>query len=304
MKLFLIQLLNGLQYGMTLVLVSSGLTLIFGILGVINLAHGALFTTGAFVAAVTYGATGSFSVALLAGVIATAIYGLVIEALIMRRLYQRDHMDQVLATFGLILITNEALRWIWGTRPRSIDPPVTASVEIVPGAPFPVYRLLIMATGVVVLAGLHRLITKTRIGMWIRAGAEDPETAATMGINLVTLYAIVFALGAFLAGLAGVITAPLLSVESGVGDNFLIVSFLVVVLGGVGSVKGAAVASVGVALIDTLGRAYLPDWFRSFFEPATADAAGSSVASMLIYLTMVTVLVVRPTGLFGRQLLR
>ena len=300
MLLFVEQILNGLQLGVMLFLLAAGLTLVFGILGLINLAHGSLYMLGAFVCASTLGASGSFALGVLAAVAAAALAGLAIEATILRRLYARGHLDQVLATFGLILFFNEAVRIVWGPRPLFIDIPAALSgtVELLPGAPYPVYRLAILIAGLAVAAGLWWLVQRTRLGMLIRAGAADREMLAALGVDTRRLYAAVFALGALLAGLAGALAGPLFAVQVGMGENILILTFVVIVIGGIGSIRGALAGSLLVGLVDTLGRAYLPTVLRLIAEPATADGVGAALASMLIYILMAAVLIWRPSGLF------
>lgn len=303
MLLFLEQLLNGTQFGVTLLLMASGLTLYFGIMNLINLAHGSLFMTGAYVGASVTLATGSFLLGLLAGTFAAAVVGVLMEFTIMRRLYVRDHLDQVLATFGLILFFNELVRVIWGRQPLRMDLPawLSGSVQIIPGTPYPVYRLVVIATGMLVILLLYLLVMRTRLGMWIRAGATNREMIGALGVNIAFLYTMVFGLGALLAGLAGVMAAPFMSVQSGMGENILILSFVVIVIGGIGSIKGAVVGALLVGITDTLGRVYLPTVLRFFLAPSEANAVGASLAAMSIYILMALVLAFRPAGLFGRK---
>jgi branched-chain amino acid transport system permease protein len=283
-----------------LFLMASGLTLVFGIMGLINLAHGSLYMVGAYVAATVTLHTDSFLLGLAAALPAAAAVGAVIESGIMRRLYDRDHLDQVLATFGLILFFNDLMVILWGRQPLFMNVPeaLSGTVEVLPGAPYPVYRLVIIAVGLLVALGLWALITRTRLGMRIRAGASDRETADALGVNIGLLYTGVFTLGAALAGLAGAMAGPLLAVEAGMGESILILTFVVVVIGGIGSVRGALAGAILVGLVDTLGRAFLPDALRMVTDQATADGAGSSLAAMSIYILMAAVLVWRPKGLF------
>lgn len=301
MNLFIEQTLNGLQLGFTLLMVSAGLTLIFGIMNIINLAHGSLFMVGAYVAADVGARTGNYVPALLAGMAAAAVAGLVVEFLLIRRLYHRDHLYQVLATFALVLMANQAVQMIWGTTPKSVSAPafLDRTVTVLPGLPYPAYRLAIIAVGLAVIGLLYLLVDRTRVGMWIRAGRTHRELLGAFGVNVRLLYTLVFAIGAGLAGLAGVVAAPFLSVESGIGDHFLILSFVVIVVGGIGSLKGALYGSLMLGLADTWARTYLPDLFGRFVDPSSAATAGASVASASIYLLMVVVLVVKPNGLFG-----
>ncbi len=300
MLLFLEQLLNGLQFGVMLFLLAAGLTLVFGIMGLINLAHGSLYMLGAYACAATLALTGSFLLGIVAALAAAAAAGVAVEAIVLRKLYARDHLDQVLATFGLILFFNEAVRIVWGPRPLFIDVPaaLTGTVELLPGAPYPLYRLAIIVAGIAVAAALWWLVQRTRLGMLIRAGAADRNMLSALGIDTRMLYAGVFALGALLAGLAGALAGPLFAVQIGMGENILILTFVVIVIGGIGSIRGAIAGALLVGMVDTLGRAYLPTALRLIADPATADGVGAALASMLIYLLMAAVLIWRPTGLF------
>ncbi len=301
MLLLLEQLLNGVQLGVTLLLMASGLTLIFGIMNLINLAHGSLFMVGAYVAATVSAATGSFLLGLLAGTVAAGLTGMAVELVVIRRLYARDHLDQVLATFGLILFFNELVRVVWGRQPLRLDVPpwLLGTVEVVPGAPYPIYRLAVIIVGALVVGGLYGLVQRTRLGMWIRAGASDREMIGALGVNVSRLYTIIFGLGALLAGLAGVVAGPFLAVQSGMGENILILTFVVIVIGGIGSIRGAVVGSLLVGLTDTLGRAYLPGLLALVLSPSGASAVGASLSAMAIYILMAVVLAWRPQGLFG-----
>lgn len=301
MNLFLEQTLNGFQLGFTLLMVSAGLTLIFGIMDVINLAHGSLFMAGAYVAADVGARTGNFALALLAGVAGAALFGAVIELVLIRRLYLRDHLDQVLATFGVVLASNHAVIMIWGPAPQSVRKPAFLSrlVTVPPGIPYPAYRLAIIVAGLAAVGLLYLIIGRTRIGMWIRAGTTHRELLGAFGINVRMLYTLVFALGAGLAGFAGVVAAPFLAVESGVGDNFLILSFVVIVIGGIGSLKGAIVGSIILGLVDTWARTYLPRGLENVLEASSAATVGASLASAMIYLVMIIILLIRPNGLYG-----
>ena len=295
------QVLNGLQSGIMLFLMAAGLTLIFGVMGLINLAHGSLYMVGAFAAAAVAGATGSFVLALAASLGAAAAAGAVIEVAVIRRLYDRDHLDQVLATFALILIFSEGTRWLFGSFPLYLDVPaaLTGPVSLPGGIQYPAYRLLIIAVGLCVAVGLFQLIARTRIGIQIRAGESDREMIAALGVDISRLYTIVFALGAALAGLAGALVGAIQSVQVGMGEPVLILAFVVIVIGGIGSIKGALVGALLVGLTDTLGGVLLPLLFGLFLDPSTATSIGSALASMSIYILMAIVLVYRPTGLFG-----
>jgi len=300
MLLLLEQILNGLQLGVMLFLMAAGLTLVFGIMRLINLAHGSMYMLGAFVAATVAGLSGSFILGLLAALAATAIIGWLVECAVLRRLYSRDHLDQVLATFGLILFFNALVQVVWGRQPLFMDVPaaLAGTVELIPGVPYPAYRLTMIAAGLAVAALLYVLVSRTRLGMQIRASASNREMAEAIGINTPLLYSLVFALGALLAGLAGVMAAPILAVESGMGESILIETFVVIVIGGLGSIRGAFLGALLVGLVDTLGRAFLPTLLRAFLPAAEADGAGASLASMSIYILMAAVLLWRPRGLF------
>jgi branched-chain amino acid transport system permease protein len=295
------QILNGLQFGVMLFLMAAGLTLIFGVMGLINLAHGSLYMIGAFAAAAVAGATGSFVLALLGALMASALFGALIELTIIRRLYARDHLDQVLATFALILIFSEATRWVFGSFPLFLDTPefLSGTVTLPGGILYSKYRLAIIIIGLAVAAGLFLLISKTRVGMRIRAGENDREMIGALGVDISVLYTMVFALGAALAGLSGALVGAIQSVEVGMGEPVLILAFVVIVIGGIGSIKGALAGAILVGLTDTLGRSLLPVVFATFMETSAATSVGSALASMLIYILMAGVLLFKPTGLFG-----
>ncbi|MFK7868435.1 MAG: branched-chain amino acid ABC transporter permease [Roseobacter sp.] len=296
------QVLNGLQFGVMLFLMAAGLTLIFGVMGLINLAHGSLYMVGAFAAAAVAGATGSFLLALAASLAAAAAAGALIEVLVIRRLYDRDHLDQVLATFALILIFSEGTRWVFGSFPLFLDIPAVLAgpVSLPGGIQYPAYRLVLIAMGLAIAFGLFQLIARTRIGIQIRAGESDREMIAALGVDISRLYTLVFALGAALAGLAGALVGAIQSVQVGMGEPVLILAFVVIVIGGIGSIKGALVGALLVGLTDTLGGVLLPVFFGTFMQPSAATALGASLASMSIYILMAAVLIYRPTGLYGR----
>ncbi len=301
LSLMIEQALNGLQFGVMLFLMSAGLTLIFGVMGLINLAHGSLYMIGAFAAAAVAGVTGSFLLALLASLVAAAIAGALIELTVIRRLYNRDHLDQVLATFALILIFSEGTRWVFGSFPLFLDVPgyLSGPVALPFGVQYPLYRLAIIGIGLLVAAGLFALIARTRIGIRIRAGESDREMIGALGVNISALYTLVFALGAALAGFAGALIGAIQSVQVGMGEPVLILAFVVIVIGGIGSIKGALVGALLVGLTDTMGRLLLPGLFKLFMEPSAATAIGSALASMSIYILMALVLIFKPTGLYG-----
>ncbi|WP_417720108.1 branched-chain amino acid ABC transporter permease [Salipiger sp.] len=296
------QVLNGLQSGVMLFLMAAGLTLIFGVMGLINLAHGSLYMVGAFAAAAVAGATGSFGLALVAALVAAALAGALIELVVIRRLYDKDHLDQVLATFALILILSEGTRWLFGSFPLYLDIPAALSgpVTLPGGIRYPLYRLVLILAGLGIAGGLGLLISRTRLGMRIRAGENDREMVAALGIDISRLYTLVFALGAGLAGLAGALVGAIQSVQVGMGEPVLILAFVVIVIGGIGSIKGALIGALLVGLTDTLGGVFLPELFKLVTDPATATSVGSSLASMAIYILMGAILIWRPTGLFGR----
>lgn len=294
------QILNGVQLGATLFLMAAGLTLIFGVMGLINLAHGSFYMVGAFVTASVAGATGSFWIGLLVGASAAAAAGALVEVAVIRRLYARDHLDQVLATFALILIFSEGAHIVFGAQPYYLDPPSLLSGAIVlpGGVPYPIYRLAIIALGLVIAAGLFVLILKTRLGMRIRAGESDREMIQALGVDIATLYTVVFALGAALAGLAGSVVGALQSVEVGMGEPVLVLAFVVIVIGGIGSIRGALVGAMLVGAADTLGRVFLPALLTRVLDPSSAAATGTAIASLSIYVLMAAVLAFRPKGLF------
>tara|TARA_Y100000296_G_C5164538_1_gene253822 strand:+ start:673 stop:1587 length:915 start_codon:yes stop_codon:yes gene_type:complete len=293
------QVLNSLQFGVMLFLIASGLTLIFGVMNFVNLAHGSFFMIGAYVAAVVAGASGSFWLGLLVALPATAALGFLLEWLVFRRLYKKDHMVHVLATFAFILIFNDGVRMIWGPQPLPLNMPAAFAGPVnLFGLPYSSYRLLVMAVGVVVAVALYFLINRTRIGMWVRAGANNLEMVTAMGINIRLLFRLVFSFGLLLAALAGIMLGPLVAVQAGMGDDVLILAFVVVVIGGIGSVPGAAIGALIVGVVDTLGRSLLPQLFALFLSADAAASVGPALGSMMIYLVMIAVLFWRPSGLF------
>lgn len=300
LTLFLVQTLNGLQLGVLLFLVAAGLTLVFGVMDFINLAHGVQYMVGAYFAAWYSALTGSFLAGLALALPSALIVGLVLEMLVFRHFYDRDHLAQVLATFGVILFLNEAVRIAWGSAPLSVPVPefLSGSIVVMQGLLYPVYRLAIIAAGLAIAALLYVLVNHTRVGMLVRAGSTDPDMVSALGVDIRRLFTIVFGFGAMLAGFAGIMVAPILSVEPGMGDNLLILAFVVIVIGGIGSVRGAFVAALLIGLVDTLGRSFSGDLLRLAMEPAAASQAGRALAPMLIYVLMAAVLFFRPTGLF------
>lgn len=293
------QALNGIQLGVMLFLMAAGLTLVFGIMDLINLAHGSFYMVGAYLTAAFVGILDHFLLALAAAVLLTALIGLAVEWIALRSFYRRDHLDQVLATFGLILFFNELVRIIWGPVPIFLNPPaaLAGTVDLF-GLNYPAIRLAILGVGVVVALLLWLLIARTRVGMLIRAGATNREMVMALGVDVRLLFSLVFALGAGLAGLAGAMAGPVLAVQVGMGEQILILTFVVIVIGGIGSIRGALAGALLVGMVDTLGRATLPGLFRLVMEPAAANGAGAAAASMAIYVLMALVLAIRPRGLF------
>ena len=293
------QALNGFQLGILLFLLAAGLTLVFGIMDLMNLAHGSLYMIGAFVAATVTIATDSFLLGILAALPATVLVGVIIEVVVLRTLYSRGHLDQVLATFGLILFFNELMRLIWG--PEGMDVPLpdflNGAINIF-GVPYPIYRMMVILVGLAVAAGLYFLVVKTRLGMLIRAGASNRTMVDALGVDIKLVFTLVFGLGAALAALAGVMAGPIFSVDIGMGENILILTLVVIVIGGIGSIRGAFVGAVMIGVIDVMGRSFLDTFFKLFLPNETAETAAPAVASMLIYVLMAAVLFFRPQGLF------
>jgi len=299
-SLLVIQTLNGLQLGLLLFLVASGLTLVFGILDFVNLAHGALYMLGAFICASLTYAVGNFFLAVLIALPVTALLGWAVERFLARPLYARDHLDHVLATFGLILVLDTAAHLIWG--PEGIAVPLPAAmrgqVALSETLVIPTYRLVIIAAGLATAAGLYWMVTWTRLGMLIRAGASNRRMVAALGINIELLFGLVFALGAALAGLAGMLIAPITEASLGMGNQVIITAFVVIIVGGIGSMKGAFVAALLIGLIDTLGRAFLDDLFKLAMSAEAAETSAPAISAMLIYIIMACVLALKPQGLF------
>ncbi len=304
--LILIQILNGLQLGVILFLIAAGLTLVFGVMGFINLAHGVQYMVGAYLAYWGYGVTGSFVLALLMALPLALLMGLVLEFLVFRHLYDRDHLSQVLATFGVILFLNQLAKVIFGPASLSVPPPefLDFSFTLIDGLLYPAYRIAVIVAGLLVALILWLVITRTRVGMLIRAGATNPDMVSALGVNVRQLFLIVFGFGAMLAGFAGVMAAPIFSVEPGMGDNLLIVAFVVIIIGGAGSIRGAFVAALLVGLVDTLGRTLVTDGLRLIMDASSANQIGPAIASMLIYVLMALVLFWRPEGLFAARAAR
>jgi len=300
MLYFFEQFLNGIQLGMLLFLLAAGLTLIFGIMDLVNLAHGSLYMLGAYFAATFADWTDSFLLGALLALAATAVTGMLLEVIAVRRLYSRSHLDHVLGTFGLLLFFNELVRLIWGPAGMTLSLPseMLNAVEVLPGLFYPLYRLVIIGVTLVVAVLMYLLIMRTRLGMLIRAGASNREMVGALGVNIKLLYTMIFGLGAALAGFAGLMQAPILTVQIGMGENILIAAFVVVTIGGIGSIRGAFMASVLVGLADTVGRAFVPDLLHAFLSESASSSLGRALSSMMIYLVMALVLIARPEGLF------
>lgn len=294
------QLLNGMQLGVLLFLVSSGLTLTFGIMDFVNLAHGAYYMIGAFICATLTFWTDSFILGALLALPLTALVGLVTEMIVVRPLYARDHLDHVLATFGLILVFDTLVHMIWGAEGVAVPLPswLNGQIELLPGIVFPTYRVLIIVCGLAVAYGLYYIVTHTRLGMLIRAGASNRTMVGALGVDIKTLFTLVFAIGAVLAGLAGMLIAPITEASIGMGNDVIIIALVVIIIGGIGSMKGAFIAAILVGLIDTLGRSFLDDLFKFFMSAEAAETSAPAVSAMLIYVLMALVLAIRPQGLF------
>lgn len=292
--------LNGLQFGLMLFLLAAGLTLVFGIMDMINLAHGSLYMIGAYLTATVTDASGSYFIGVPVALVATAIIGMALEVSLFRRLYRRDHLSQVLATFALILICNELVRLIWGAQPIPLNTPAAFAdpIELIPGLYYPAQRLLIIGVGLVVAILMYFLVAKTRMGMWVRAGASDREMATSMGVNIKWLFTVVFGIGAALCALAGAMLGPMLAVQVGMGESILILAFVVVVIGGIGSIRGAFVGALLIGAVDTLSRSLLPLLLSKFLSPSVTSSFGAAMASIIIYVLMAAVLFWKPQGLF------
>jgi branched-chain amino acid transport system permease protein len=300
LTLALVQILNGVQFGLILFLIAAGLTLVFGVMDFINLAHGVQYMVGAYLAAAFTAVTGSFVLGLALALPTALLFGLLLEVLIFRHLYARSHLDQVLASFGVIIFLNQAVKFAFGAAPLSVPIPdaLSGSIEIADGMLYPVYRLVIIAAGLGVGLALAIIVNRTRLGMLVRAGATHASMVSALGVNIRFLFTIVFGVGAMLAGFAGAMVAPLLSVEPGMGDNVLILAFVVIVIGGIGSIRGAFVAALLIGLVDTLGRFFAPTFLKLVLDPSAASQTGRALAPMLIYILMAAVLFFRPSGLF------
>jgi len=301
--LIVVQILNGLQLGVILFLIAAGLTLVFGVMNFVNLAHGVQYMLGAYLAVMFYGLTENFAAALVLALATALLLGLALEFAVFRHLYDRDHLDQVIATLGVILFVNQGVKFLWGAAPLSLSIPdiLSGSVVLMPGLLYPVWRLVVILSGLLVAALLFILVAYTRVGMLVRAGATNAPMVSALGVNIRRLFMIVFGFGTMLAGFAGVMVAPILSVEPGMGDSILILAFVVIVIGGIGSIRGAFLGALLIGLVDTLGRSFSVDLLRLVLDPSAARTVGPALASMLIYLLMALVLFIRPTGLFPAQ---
>ncbi|MDJ0686637.1 MAG: branched-chain amino acid ABC transporter permease [Alphaproteobacteria bacterium] len=300
MSLFLIQLLNGLQYGVLLFLVAAGLTLVFGIMDFINLAHGSFYMIGAYLCGTITAVTDSFLLGVLLGVPLTALVGYVTERSVIQTLYQRDHLDHVLATFGLILIFDTGVHIIWGAEGMAIPLPawLETSVPLVGDSQFPTYRIAIIAVGLAVAAGLYFVVNHTKTGMLIRAGASNRRMVEALGVDIRLLFALVFSVGVAIAGASGMMIAPITEARIGMGNDIIIIAFVVIIIGGIGSIKGAFVGALIVGMIDTLGRSYLDQMMKLFMSVDAAETAAPAISAMLVYILMAIVLALRPQGLF------
>ena len=294
------QLLNGLQFGVMLFLMAAGLTLVFGIMNLVNLAHGSLYMVGAYLTLAAVQWTGSYAAGVALGLAGALVVGMIVEVVALRTLYERDHLDQVLATFGLILFFNELVAMIWGRAAlfASVPPFLSGHIELFTGSSYPLYRAAIIVVGFAIALLLWWVVTRTRLGMLIRAGATNRTMVAALGVNIRLLYTVVFGFGAALAGLAGLLSGPIYNVQPGMGELILIQVFVVIVIGGIGSIRGALVGAIIVGVVDTLGRAFLKPLLGTLISPPAAESAGPALASMLIYLLMAVVLSFKPQGLF------
>jgi branched-chain amino acid transport system permease protein len=300
MALFIVQILNGLQLGVLLFLIAAGLTLVFGVMNFINLAHGVQYMLGAYLAVMFYAITGSSLFAVVLAMLTALVFGLFLEFAIFRHLYDRDHLEQVIATFGIIIFLNQAVKTVWGAAPLTLPIPeiFSGTIVLMPGLLYPVWRLVIIGSGLAVGLLLYLLVSRTRVGMLVRAGATNARIVSALGVDIRRLFMIVFGFGTMLAAFAGAMIAPILSVEPGMGDTMLILAFVVIVIGGIGSIRGAFLAALLIGLVDTLGRSFAIDILRLVMPPSPARTVGPAIASMLIYVLMALVLYFRPGGLF------
>jgi branched-chain amino acid transport system permease protein len=279
-----VQLLTGLAYGMLYFMIAAGLTIILGVMNVVNLAHGAFFLLGTYIAYTFISLKVSFWVALLLSITVTAVLGIIVEKLLIRRLYGKE-LEQVLLTFALTFIIADSAKWIWGTEMQTIAVPALLNSSISVGTlVFPVYRVFVVLTGCALAVLLWYLESRTRIGAIIRAGVDDRSMVSALGINVGLIFTGVFAFGAGLAGLSGVLGGPLIGMYTGMDSDILVTSLIVVVIGGLGSWKGSFIAAILIGLIETFGKIWFP-----------------SLSMLIVFLLMVVVLIIRPQGLFGRE---
>ena len=299
--LLVVQVLNGVQLGVLLFLLAAGLTLVFGIMDFVNLAHGSFYMVGAYICATVAAWTESFLLGVLAALPLTFLVGLAVELAVVRTLYARDHLDHVLATFGLILFFDALVHLVWGPEGIAIALPASLDgrVTILPGIEFPTYRLLIIAVGLSVAAGLGHVVSRTRVGMLIRAGASNRRMLGALGVDVGRLFSFVFAGGATLAGLAGLMIAPITEANVGMGNDILIIALVVIIIGGIGSMRGAFAAALLVGMIDTMGRSFLDGLMKLFLSDQNAETAAPALSAMLIYILMAVILFIRPQGLFA-----
>ncbi|GAA0521941.1 branched-chain amino acid ABC transporter permease [Pigmentiphaga daeguensis] len=297
---FIEQTMNGMGYGLMLFLIAAGLTLVFGIMDTLNLAHGSMYMVGGYVAATVHTHSGSFLAAVLAGIVATLLFACLLEIVLFKKLYGKDHLTHVIATFGVILIADDTVRAIWGVAPLMAPTPaaLAAPIELIDGLPYPTYRLVLLLAGLAVAAGLYVLVNHTRVGMLVRAGASNRRMAEFMGINVSRVFTWIFLLGAALAALAGALMGPIAAVEVGMGESIMIPAMVVIVIGGVGSIRGVFIASLMVGMVETYGKAYLPTALKAMLPAAVATDLGATLTSIAIYALMASVLVFKPAGLF------
>jgi branched-chain amino acid transport system permease protein len=303
-QLYFETILNGVQFGVFLFLIAAGLTLVFGIMNMVNLAHGSLFMMGAYIGSFVFQQFAvdkgwGFILAIIVAVPFSLVLGIVLEFLALRTLYARDHLDQVLATFGFILFFNQLVLRVFGATSQEFSLPDSINFPMpFLGFTYPSYRLIVIAVGLLIALGLYLVIAKTRVGMLIRAGASNRAMVGALGVNVRLLFTLIFGIGAALAGLAGVMIGPIESVESGMGESKLILAFVVIVIGGIGSIRGAFIASIIVGIVEVIGRVFMKDYLLLFLPDDFAQTAGPALASMSIYILMAAVLFFRPQGLF------
>lgn len=294
------QLLNGVGYGLMLFMLAAGLTLVFGVMDTMNLAHGTLFMLGAYFAATVHGLSDSFVLAVVLAVLLTMAVGALLEFLLMRRLYARNHLNQVVATFGVILLADDFVKWAWGPAPvmASTPPGLAGPLELGGDLLYPAYRILILGAGLLAAVLLYLVVNHTRVGMLVRAGASNRHMAEMMGVRVSSVFTLIFVIGAALAGAAGALMGPLTSVQVGMGESILIPALVVIVIGGIGSVRGSLIAALVVGIVDTAGRAFIPPLLREIASPALAADVGPALSSVAMYVLMALVLSFKPSGLF------